>query len=267
MKTKNLLPSFIALMMAVNAFAQPVIGIQRAAGGAYEDYFTCMVVTNDGGMVAGGYSYSNISGEKTADSWGRNGTPDYWIVKYNAAGNVLWDKTIGGYGDDNLRSLQQTTDGGYILGGYSQSNAGGNKTENNKGLNDYWIVKIDAVGNIQWDKTIGGSSWDYLAAIKQTADGGYIVGGNSDSQISGDKTQNSKGDLDYWVVKLNSSGNIEWDKTVGGAGREIFSELVQTTDGGYLLAGTSLSNISGDKTDNSRGGSDYWVLKLGNAGN
>ena len=128
-----------------------------------------------------------------------------------------WDKTFGGSNNDDLSSLQQTSDGGYILGGYSASGISGDKTEASRGNNDYWIVKTDANGNKQWDKTFGGSSDDQLYSFQQTTDGGYISGGRSTSGISGDKTEASKGSYDYWIVKTDANGNKQWDKTFGGS--------------------------------------------------
>jgi hypothetical protein len=117
-------------------------------------------------------------------------------------GAIQWQNTIGGNGDDELSSLQQTADGGYFLGGSSDSNISGDKTENRLGMDDYWVVKLDATGGVQWQNTIGGSSYDGLISLQQTVDGGYILGGYSDSNISGDKTEDSNGGSDYWVIKL-----------------------------------------------------------------
>jgi hypothetical protein len=135
---------------------------------------------------------------------------------------MIWEISNGrillvGHGsDDVLKSIQQTTDGGYIIGGYSNSSISGDKTENCIGSFDYWIVKISGTGTIQWQNTIGGDSDDYLSSIKQTSDGGYILGGYSKSIISGDKIENSMGLHDYWIVKTNSLGNIQWQNTIGG---------------------------------------------------
>lgn len=232
----------------------------KTFGGIAEDYLTSVKQTSDGGYILGGYSYSPISGDKTETN--REGSYDYWIVKLDAGGNKQWDKTFGGSRSDQLHSLQQTQDGGYILGGHSQSNAGYEKTENNKGYDDYWIVKLDANGNKQWDKTIGGSSDDKLASLHQTLDGGYVLGGWSTSPVSGDKTQASRGYADYWIVKLNANGNKQWDKTLGGSSDDILLSLQQTEDGGYILGGTSDSPFGGDKTESGRGIYDYWLVKL-----
>ena len=152
-------------------------------------------------------------------------------------------------------SIIQTTDGGYLLGGYSYSNISGDKTENSNGYEDYWIVKVDSIGTIQWQKTIGGSLNDNLISIIQTSDGGYIIGGISSSNISGDKTENSNGDVDYWIVKIDSTGTIQWQNTIGGIALDYLGSIIQTNDSGYFLAGSSFSDISGDKTENSNGNS------------
>src|SRR5436190_679656 len=128
--TKKLLSMLLACTMIATAFAQPVIRAQKALGGSDLDFFTSMALTKDGGRIAGGYSISNISGQKTENS---RGSFDYWIVKLDSANKIEWDKTIGGNSQDILTSLQQTSDGGYILGGSSFSNASGEKTQNSKG--------------------------------------------------------------------------------------------------------------------------------------
>lgn len=235
---------------------------QNTIGGSLTDDLHSISPTSDGGYILGGFSESNISGDKTENS---RGNFDYWVVKLNAAGNIDWQKTLGGSDYDNLWSVKQTTDGGYIVGGYSSSNISGDKTENATGY-DYWVVKLNSTGGIEWQNTIGGSSIDYLCSLAQTTDGGYIVGGYSYSDISGDKTQNSFGDGDYWVVKLNSSGTIQWQNTVGGNAQERMTYVAQTPDGGYILGGDSESGISGNKTENTNGFFDYWLVKLNATG-
>ncbi len=237
---------------------------QNTIGGSGYDQLYSIQQTSDGGYILGGYSNSGISGDKTESS---QGDYDYWVVKLDAIGNIQWQTTIGGNDADWLYSVQQTTDGGYILGGYSLSDISGDKTEGTQGGNDYWVVKLDASGNIQWQNTIGGNNDDNLTSIQQTTDGGYILGGYSYSDISGDKTENSQGSDDYWVVKLNASGNIQWQNTIGGSGYDQLYSIQQTSDGGYILGGYSESNISGDKTENSQGFDDYWVVKLDTTGN
>jgi hypothetical protein len=143
--------------------------------------------------------------------------------------------------EDELYSVIQTIDGGYLLGGFSESSASGDKTENSQGGRDYWVVKLDGSGAVQWDNTIGGSSGDNLNSVIQTSDGGYLLGGESSSPASGDKTENSLGNDDYWVVKLDGSGAVEWDHTIGGSNSDQLNSVFQTIDGGYLLGGSSNS--------------------------
>lgn len=231
----------------------------KTIGGSDADELYAIQQTSDGGYILGGLSWSNISGEKTENS---RGLADYWIVKINSTGKIEWDKTIGGGDYDDCRSLQQTTDGGYILGGLSASNVSGEKTDNSRGVDDYWVVKLNSAGNVEWDKTIGGSNYDGIMSLQQTREGGYILGGFSYSNSSGEKTEDSRGNRDFWIVKLDNSGNIEWDKTVGGNDDDRLQSIQQTTDGGYIFGGSSRSNKSGEKTENSRGFYDYWIVKL-----
>ena len=165
-----------------------------------------------------------------------------------------WDARFGGSADDFLFSLHQTSDGGYILGGYSESGISGDKTQDSRGSSDYWIVKTNANGDKQWDLRFGGNSVDQLTALQQTADGGYILGGFSYSGVSGDKSQSSRGQDDYWIVKTDANGVKQWDARFGGKLYEELHALQQTSDGGYILGGFSRSDISGDQTNASKGG-------------
>ena len=259
--------SIIFLAFTINLSAQNPLVKQwdYRFGGTHIDAITSFQQTNDGGYILGGYSFSVIGGDKTQNTWG---SFDYWIVKIDSIGNKQWDKDFGGNGDDELLSLQQTIDGGYILGGYSNSDSSGDKTQNTWGSYDYWIVKIDSLGNKQWDKDFGGTADDLFLSLQQTVDGGYILGGWSISDSSGDKSQPSWGASDYWIIKIDSLGNKQWDKDFGGSGFDQLYSLQQTTDGGgYILGGFSLSNISGDKTQNSWGLYDYWIVKVDSFGN
>lgn len=232
-------------------------------GGTTDEYFFSLQPTADGGYILGGASNSVISGDKTQNT---QGTFDYWMIKLNSSGNKQWDKDFGGTEGDYPVSVQQTRDKGYILGGFSGSGIGGDKTQATQGGLDYWIVKTDSLGIKQWDKDFGGTSDDYLYALQQTADGGYILGGYSLSGISGDKTQALVGAEDYWVVKTDSLGTKQWDKNFGGTSSDFFQSLQQTSDGGYILGGYSFSGISGDKTQASQGDLDYWIVKINSQG-
>jgi hypothetical protein len=258
---KSIIVFYLLLSHAV--FAQE-LKWQKTIGGSAYDTATDAFETSDGGFMLGGFSASDISGHKTENS---RGGSDYWIVKTDANGLIEWDKTIGGSGLDELVCIRPTSDGGFILGGNSISPISGEKTDSCRGNIDFWIVKADSAGNIQWQKTLGGNEYDYLAAIHQTVDGGYIVGGKSDSDISGDKTDACIGIYDYWILKLDPVGNILWQRTIGGTSSDVLTSLRQTTDGGYIVAGNSISGVSGDKTEPSRGLHDYWLVKIDSIGN
>ncbi|MDF9796528.1 hypothetical protein OKW21_001791 [Catalinimonas alkaloidigena] len=217
-----------------------------------------IIVTSDGCFLLGGYSNSNASGDKSEDS---KGGYDYWLIKIDAEGNVLWDKTIGGSGDDELHSILPTPDGGYLLGGYSESDASSDKSEDSKGGTDFWLVKTDASGNVLWDKTIGGNAADQLYDMLPFNGDSYLLGGTSDSDTSGDKSEDSKGEMDFWAVIVDSNGNPTWDKTIGSQGTDLFQSMTQSQDGSFVLAGTSIGNASGDKSEDSRGGNDFWAVK------
>lgn len=231
---------------------------QKTIGGSSYDSFSTMALTHDGGCILGGYSDSNISGNKTENS---KGGYDFWIVKLDSSGDIVWDKTIGGSGTDVLNSIVQTLDNGFLLSGRSSSDISGDKTENSEGESDFWIVKLASNGTIEWQNTIGGNDIDQAYSANQTSDGGYIIGGFSRSTISGDKTENGQGNFDCWLVKINNVGIIEWQNTIGGSEIDGITSVMQSSDGSYILGGNSQSNISGDKSENSRGGQDYWIIK------
>jgi hypothetical protein len=239
----------------------------KTIGGTNIEIFRSLRQTADGGYILGGSSRSGIGGDKTQTNRDTASTYDYWVVKLNAAGAKVWDRTFGGTKDDQLETLKQTSDGGYILGGNSYSDIGGDKTQaTNNYSSDFWVIKLDNLGNKVWDKTIGGNNSEYLGNLIQTTDGGYLLAGSSESGISGDKTQASKGNRDCWIVKMDGSGNKLWDKAYGGSLFEFLSCLQQTPDGGFILGGGSNSNISGDKTTASKGGDDFWIVKVNSAG-
>ncbi|HET7153022.1 MAG TPA: T9SS type A sorting domain-containing protein, partial [Candidatus Kapabacteria bacterium] len=157
--------------------------------------------------------------------------------------------------------VEQTSDGGYIVAG--ASNSSNQDVTGNHGGYDYWIIKLDANGNIQWQKSLGGSGWEVAFSIQQTIDGGYIVAGSSGSN-DGNVT-NNHGGADFWIVKLNSTGTIEWEKSLGGSKDEEAYMILQTRDGNYIFTGYSSSN-DGDIKKN-QGNEDFCIIKLDSKGN
>lgn len=234
---------------------------QKNIGASEYELLTSVNKTQDGGYILGGSSDSNAGFDKSENSWGSR---DYWVVKINSTGEIEWENTIGGSEADQLQTVVQTSDGGYIISGSSNSNVSGDKTEVSYN-GDYWIVKLNSNGIIQWQNTIGGSESDYGARLIEI-NGGYIIAGTSSSDASIDKTEDSKGGNDLWVLMLNDSGEIQWQNTIGGNETDSVSSISKTADGGYILGSVSYSNISGDKSENNIGGGDYWIVKLNSAG-
>jgi hypothetical protein len=241
----------------------------KSYGGNLDDYITCILATSDGGHLLGGWSRSELSGDRTQAN---KGDGDYWLVKINANGDKVWDKAYGGNQDERMQTIINTADGGYLLGGYSTSGISGDKTQASKGDWDYWIVKISANGDKQWDKTFGGDKTEDLRVVLPTSDGGYLLAGSSGSGVSGDRTQPLRtgggigSNHDYWAVKINGNGDKQWDKAFGGNRTDILTNMITTPDGGYLLGGWSPSEISGEKSQASQGGDDYWVVKINTNG-
>lgn len=265
MKTK--ITFLVLIIMTVTGFSQPVVKWENSFGGSNSDgnfsvggivlsSSILMDHTLDGGYIVAGLSDSN-----DGDVTGNHGEVDFWVFKLSSDGTLEWQKSLGGSLDDYVGSIQQTLDGGYIVGGSSRSD-NGDVTEN-KGNSDFWIVKLSTTGVLEWQKSLGGSGYDYANSIQQTTDGGYIVGGTSSSS-DGDVTEN-KGKSDYWIVKLNSGGILEWQKSYGGSQVDDLISIQPTTDGGYIAAG-STSSDDGDVTGR-KGSDDYWIVKLDVSGN
>lgn len=256
MKISVLFLALLALNSNYFVSAQvPALQWQKSIGGTDDDDASCIQKTSDGGYIVAGSSKSN-----DGDITGNHGGYDYLVSKLDGSGNISWKKSLGGSGDDMASSIQQTSDGGYIVAGKSNSN-NGDATGNN-GQFDYWIVKLDPSGNISWQKSLGGSNDEYANCIKQTIDGGFIVAGDTYSN-DGDVT-GMQGWGDFWVVKLDVTGNITWQRSLGGSNFDGAESIQQTTDGGYIVAGVSNSNDA-DVTVNN-GQYDFWVVKLNDTG-
>jgi hypothetical protein len=233
--------------------ADQSIAWQKTFGGTNDDRANSIVALADGGCVIAGLTYSN-DGDVTVNKGG----VDYWVIKLNASGAIVWQKTYGGSGDDLATSIVATSDG-YAVAGYTSSTNG--DVTGNHGSYDYWVVKLNTNGTIAGRYAFGGTSADYGYSITATSDGGYLVAGRSASS-DGDVTS-PHGNADCWVVKMNASGAIVWQKALGGSGNDIGQSVVATVDGGYLVGATVSSN-DGDVTSN-HGAQDFWVVKL-NAG-
>lgn len=254
---------------------------QKRYGGSGNDQLYKVFQTADSGYILLGRSEagSALSGDQAGISG--KGATDYWIIKTDAAGNIQWQKRYGGAGDDIVNSancIVQTADGGYFIGGYSveaSANTGDQTGNTNYGSYDYWVLKTDGNGNIQWQKRYGGSNEDYLYSVKQTQDGGYIIGGNSDIASNGTQSGLSwKGYFDYWVIKTDAAGTVEWQKAYGAEWNDYMYDVIQTNEGGYAIAGYSMpglmpasgGDLSGVQVTPGADGTNFWIIKTGSTG-
>jgi len=200
---------------------------QKTYGGSGDDSANSIQQTTDRGYIFAGWTESSGAGGK-----------DVYIIKLDKNGNKVWEKTYGGSGDDSASSIQQTSDGGYIVAGWTRSfGAGGS---------DIYIIKLDENGNKVWEKTYGGSDYDEAYSIQQTKDGGYIVAGYTRSFGAGES--------DIYIIKLDGNGNSVWERTYGGIKDDEAYSIQQTTDGGYIVAGYTESFGAG--------GADVYIIKL-----
>ena len=210
--------------------------------------------------IDGGYIVTYFT---TIDSTGKlnnNYDADSWILKLTPNGDIDWKKVYGGSSHDLLNSIKQTTDKGYIATGQTRSNNG--NIPNNQGNFDAWIIKIAANGNLEWSKTFGGTNSDIANDVQQTINGEYLIVGQTESS-DGDIT-NNHGNTDLWIIKLQTNGNLAWQKTYGGSNFDNANCIQKTNDGHYIIAGGTESN-DGDIT-NPHGGSDTWVIKIDDLG-
>ena len=168
---------------------------------------------------------------------------DLWLIKTDPTGNKQWEKTFGGTYNDEVRSMQQASDGGYILTGETYTDTRGS---------DIWLIKIDSSGNKQWERTFGGISIDNVNSLEQTADGGYIIAGKKDSIFDDDN-------CDFWLIKTDPGGNEQWNNTYGKQCINEPESVQQTLDGGYIIAGYTYSY------DTSK--FDILLVKTGSNGN
>ena len=229
---------------------------QKSFGGSIDDIPYSICPTSDHGFVISGYSVST-----DGDVTGNHGFEDCWIIKLDSSGTLQWENTFGGSLDERAYAVEQTSDGGYIAGGYTKSNDG--NVTGNHGDYDFWVIKLNSAGILEWQKSLGGSSIDQGHSIHQTLDGGFVIAGFTASS-NGDVTLNN-GFEDLWISKLDSLGILQWQKSLGGSGVDQAYQITQLHNGDYLIGGSSYST-NGDVTGN-HGGYDNWVLETDSFGN
>ncbi|MFI5262959.1 MAG: T9SS type A sorting domain-containing protein [Candidatus Kapaibacterium sp.] len=239
---------------------------QKCMGGSSIDAASFITQTSEGGYAFTGSTSSNNDGDVSGyhfDSTLANfPIRDIWVVKIDPFGNLEWQKCLGGKGDDAGYSITADSHGGVTIAGMTFSNDGDvSGNHNTDGNNDAWIVNLDSSGKMLWQECLGGSRTDVANFITKTIEGGYAIAGttsSNDGDVSG--KHGGKDTSDIWIAELTSSGNIQWQKCLGGSSFERGGVIIQTSDKGYMVAGTTSSN-DGD-VSGYIGGNDIWVVKL-----
>jgi len=217
----------LLLLVSLAASAQPPRKFYTRFGGSgYDQGYDVKQTLDNGYIIAGSTS-----------SFGQGNT-DAYLVKLDSVGQIKWQKAFGNYNNEIARSVVQLSDSSYVLAGYTNSSGFGGY--------DFYVVKTDKNGNELWNKTYGGTDWDFAYSLQKTADGGFIIVGTTYSY--------GRGQADGYVIKTDGSGNVQWTKTYGGAVDDEFKAVIQLTDGNYALAGYT-------KSYNDPNG-DAWIFKL-----
>ncbi len=222
-----------------------------------------------GEMIFTCYTTSDIACDKAGAN--RDTVPllsaDYWIVKLDSNGVIIWEKTIGGENFDELNKIALLSNGNIAIAGESISPVSNDKTVPNNSISkDLWVVILDSNGNKISDHVFGGDGGEFISSILPDNNGGYLLAGSTNSGISGDVSEASQGNFDFWMIKVDNAGNKVWDKRFGGAGPDICNHAAITNDGGYILAGYTVSPQSGDVSQTPRGLQDYWIVRTNSSG-
>ena len=239
------------------------LDFSQTLGGSKNDAFYSVKKTADGGYIAAGYSQSNDFdiNFKTNESF------DILVAKFSFNNTLEWQKTFGGSEDDRAADIVQTLDGGFAVLGFSKSSD--REISTNAVSQDFWLVKLSNNGTLVWEKSFGFSGADYGTTLTETEEGGLLITGVLDVSASGGQG-NAKTTIvnhaggDFWVLKLNRRGELEWSKYYGGSFTDTPLGIVKTTDNGFILVGSSDSNDVDIK--NNKGSYDFWVIKLSSNG-
>ena len=226
----NILYFISFLFLSGSLIAQPDTTWTKTFGGTQNDRAFALGQTADGGFIAAGYTASFGAGFE-----------DLWLIRTDGNGDTVWTKTYGGDQYDRGVSVQETSDNGFIISGYSNSGVP---------YTNMWLLKTDSNGDTSWVKMFGGGYYDYGSAVQETADGGFVICGATGSY--------SVGEYDVWLVKTDSSGNTSWTKTYGDSAMDYGNAVQQTEDGGYIIAGYTKSYGAGN--------ADFWLIRTTSAG-
>ncbi|MEZ2413805.1 hypothetical protein ACA086_02500 [Muriicola sp. E247] len=237
----------------------------RTYGGTKDDQGQAVVETSDGGFAITGYAMSD-----DGDASNNEGFHDNWILKLDPQGNVEWEQSFGFSGHDHSYDLVETQDGGFFFTGFldiTSARADGytdkSYTLTRHGVGEFWGTKLDSNGELQWRKYFGGTNNDRAHAVVSAHDGGYVMAGFSESDDF--DISDPRGSYDFWVVKIDSEGEFVWERSYGGSGIDIAQDITKTEDGGYIITGSTIS-MDGDVAA-THGGSEVWVIKIDAQGN
>lgn len=231
---------------------------QKVYGGSSDDRGYDIILSNDNNMVIFGSSKS-ADGDVSSNA----GSNDFWIAKISNSGAIIWEKSLGYSGSDNGYSVIQTIDNGYLLLGVLDVTAsdgeGNNRISSYRHAGgDYWAVKLDTNGVLEWSRYFGGNFTDTSYAACETQGGDYIIIGSSDSNDI--DISNNKGTYDFWIIKISSEGNLIWEKSYGGSEIDEALDITPTTDGNFIVCGNTRSNNIDVNLNN--GAADIWILKI-----
>ena len=238
---------------------------QRTYGGSKDDRGQAVVQTTDGGYAIVGYAMSS-----DGDGSNNEGFHDHWILRLNAAGDILWERSFGYSGHDHAYDLVETEDGGFFFSGFLDvvSSGGAGNTSKGRyltrhGVGEFWGTKIDSEGNLEWRKYFGGTNNDRAYGVVSSFDGGFIMTGFSESDD--EDISSTKGSYDFWLVKVDNNGELVWERSFGGSGIDVSYDIERTDDNAYVVVGHSFS--SDQDISNNHGESDIWMIKVDEAGN
>lgn len=232
----------------------------KTFGGRSRDDINDLLRSNDGGVILIGTTTSFDDGIFTAEQEGAGFA--VWMVKMDLNGEVIWDRRYDGLSLDIGYKVVQTNNDGYLIIAETYSGIGGTKTSPEFSSQDVWIIRTDSEGNMLWDKTFGGHSFDDVMDVVALPNGHFLVGGTSQSNAGGTRVEANRGFKDYWVWEIDESGVVIWDKVFGGADYDELTNLWWKGNGVFAIAGTSNSEVGYEKTKPSLGNDDIWLLEV-----
>ncbi|NJB71593.1 hypothetical protein GGR42_002055 [Saonia flava] len=237
---------------------------EQSFGFSGHDHSYDVIQTIDGGFFFAGFLDVTQSGGEgnfgKGNYWTRHGVGEFWGTKLDAQGNLVWRRYFGGTNNDRAHSVVQANDGGFVLSGFSESDDF--DISNSKGSYDFWVVKINEVGDLIWENSFGGTGIEISYGMTKTKDNGYVIVGNTFSNDT-DVSKNN-GESDVWLIKIDDTGNLSWERNFGGTQFDAAESVSLAADGGFIVTGNSKSSDI-DLAENV-GENDIWVLKTNSEG-